>query len=234
MHEIYAHWQAIASELDPKPTLMGETYVLPVDEVAPYWQHLDLCQNFSFVRADFELEQLRPIVERTMQLVPPNRRPVWFGSNHDHSRMATRWAGGDPEKHKAALFLLLTLPGAAILYQGDEIGLCDGKVPRKKVKDLATPPRDPQRTPMPWTSTGDEWRNPWLPLTDTSRNVETSPILQYTRDVIRARKQFDGDSYETLDSPKGIWSYRRGVKICRLNMTPKKISDLDPWEGVIE
>jgi alpha-glucosidase len=234
VHEIYARWQAIAAEYDPKPTLMGESYVLPIEKLVPYWQHLDLAQNLPFVRADFELDQLRPIVEATAKLIPANRRPVWFASNHDHSRMATRWAQGDPEKHRAALFLLLTLPGVAILYQGDEIGLTDGDVPKDRILDLATPPRDPERTPMPWTPTGEEWRDPWLPLADTSINAETSPILAYTRALIQARKQFSDDSYETLDSPNGVWAYRRGDKTCRLNMTAKRVDDLDPWQGVVD
>jgi alpha-glucosidase len=145
--------------------------------------------------------------------------------------MATRWAGGDLEKHKAALFLLLTLPGTAILYQGDEIGLTDGRV--HEVLDLADPPRDPERTPMPWTPTGGEWKSPWLPLEDTSRNVETSPLVAYTRDLISMRKQFTDDSYETLPSANGVWAFRRGAITCRLNMTARRNDGLDPWEGVI-
>jgi alpha-glucosidase len=153
--------------------------------------------------------------------------------------MATRWAQGDPDRHRAALFLLLTLPGVAILYQGDEIGLEDGVVPPGRIRDLATPPRDPERTPMPWTRDGREWQDPWLPLTDTSRNVEDqlddpSSILNYTRDLIRARKEFKDDGYETLPSPKGVWAYRRGDHTCRLNMTPERIGDLGPWQGVVE
>ncbi|HEV2591934.1 MAG TPA: alpha-amylase family glycosyl hydrolase [Gaiellaceae bacterium] len=225
VHEIYARWKGVA----PGLTLMGETYVMPVARLAPYWQHLDLAQNFNFVRSDFELDQLKSVVEQTLALIPATRRPVWFGSNHDHSRLATRW--GHPE---AVLFLLLTLPGVAILYQGDEIGLADGHVPPERITDLADPPRDPERTPLPWTPSGDEWRNPWLPLEDTSRNVETSPLLSYTRDLIAARKQFGDDSYETLDSPTGIWAYRRGDRICRLNMTGKKLDGLDPWQGRID
>jgi alpha-glucosidase len=153
--------------------------------------------------------------------------------------MATRWAGGDPDKHKAALFLLLTLPGVAILYQGDEIGLEDGVVPPDRIRDIATPSRDPERTPMPWTRDGREWQDPWLPLTNTSRNVEDQDadpgsILNYTRDLIRARREFSDDSYETLDGPKGVWTYRRGDKICRLNMTAQRREGLAPWEGAID
>jgi len=235
VREIYARWQDIAVDYDPKPTLMGETYVMPVERLTPYYQHLDLAQNMEFVRTPFT--QLKGVVERTLANIPENRRPVWFGSNHDHSRMATRWADGDERKIRAALFLLLTLPGAAILYQGDELGLTDGAVPRSRIVDLADPPRDPERTPMPWTRSGDEWRNAWLPLADTSRNVEdqlADPVstLNYTRDLIRARTEL-GEGYETVDAPRGIWAYRRGDRTCRLNLTARKNDGLDPWAGEI-
>jgi alpha-glucosidase len=242
VHEIYARWQAIAAAYDPKPTLMGETYVMPLPGLYPYWQHLDLIQNFTFMHLPFEVSALRPIVEHLMEHLPPGRRPVWFGSNHDHSRMATRWAQGDPDKHRAALFLLLTLPGVAMLYQGDELGLEDGVVPPDRSKDLATPSRDPERTPMPWTRDGHEWSDPWLPLTDTSRNVEDQlddpgSTLNYTRDLIAARKEFTDDSYETLPSPKGVWAYRRGDHTCVLNMTAATAKHcgqtLRPWQGII-
>ena len=241
VHEVYRRWQEVAAEYDPKPTLMGESYV-DLDRLTPYWSHLDLAQNFPFLRADFELSELRPIVERTMAMLPPGRRALWFGSNHDHSRMATRWAGGDAAKHRAALFLLLTLPGVAILYQGDELGLEDGVVPPGRIRDLADPPRDPERTPLPWTRSGAEWPDPWLPLADTSRNVEDQDgepgsLLEYTRDLIRARRDFADDSYETLESPEGIWAYARGTRTCALNMTGRPATfegeRLAPWEGRI-
>jgi alpha-glucosidase len=239
VHEIYARWQAIAAEYDPKPTLMGETYV-PLDELPPYWQHLDLVQNFEFLNAEFTIGELRPVVERTMAALPADRRPVWFGSNHDHSRMATRWAHGSVEKHKAALFLLLTLPGTAILYQGDEIGLEDAHVPDDRILDLATPPRDYERTPMPWTREGREWRDPWLPLYDTSRNVEDqaddpNSILNWTRELIEQRKRFADETYETLDDTnRWVWAYRRGASTCVINMTATRRVWRDtillPWE----
>jgi alpha-glucosidase len=241
VHEIYRRWQQAAAAYDPKPLLMGETYV-PLDEMFAYYQHLDLTQNFDFVRAAFRLAELRPIVEETMRRLPAGRRPVWFGSNHDHSRMATRWAKGDPAKHRAALFLVLTLPGVAILYQGDEIGLEDGRVPPGRVVDLAEPPRDPERTPLPWTRSGAEWVDPWLPLSDTRRNVEDQDhdpgsTLNYTRNLIRARREFSDDSYRTLESPAGIWAYARGDRVCVVNLSGRRRryegGVLGPWEGRI-
>jgi alpha-glucosidase len=241
VHAIYERWQKIAREYEPKPTLMGETYVA-LGKLFAYYHGLDLVQNFPFCKSEFTVDKLRPMVETVMKKLPPGREPLWFGSNHDHSRLATHWAGGDERKARAGLFLLLTLPGSAILYQGDEIALEDGNVPGDRVLDLADPPRDPERTPMPWTRSGDEWQNPWLPLGDTSRNVEEQradpgSTLHYVRSLIARRKAFADDTYETLKSAKGVWAYRRAGGICVLNLTDDVAAHegrvLQPWEGVI-
>jgi alpha-glucosidase len=241
VHGIFRGWQEVAHEYNRKPTLMGETYVT-LDKLPPYLQHLDLAQNFDFLTAEFELDELRPIVEKTLATLPAGATPLWFGSNHDHSRLATRWGYGDEARARAALFLLLTLPGRAILYQGDEIALEDGKVPDDRITDLADPPRDPERTPLPWTRAGEEWHEPWLPLANTKRNIEDQradpdSTLHYVRDLIAQRKQFSDDSYETLESVTGVWAYRRGDKTCVLNMTDDMAGHdghtLQPWQGLI-
>ncbi|MDX6476088.1 MAG: alpha-glucosidase, partial [Gaiellaceae bacterium] len=203
---------------------------------------LDLAQNFEFCMADLEVDVMRPIVERTLATLPEGAEPLWFGSNHDTSRLSTRWAYGDERRARAALFLLLTLPGSAILYQGDEIALEDGKVPADRILDLADPPRDPERTPMPWTRSGEEWTDPWLPLDKTARNVEDQradpdSTLHYVRNLIAQRKQFSDESYAPVESVSGVWAYRRGDKTCVLNLTDDVAghegTTLQPWQGLI-
>ena len=49
----------------------------------------------------FEADAMRTIVEATERL-PAGAWPAWTGSNHDMSRFATRWAGGDPAKARVA------------------------------------------------------------------------------------------------------------------------------------
>jgi alpha-glucosidase len=240
VHAVYEHWQEVVRDYDPKPTLMGET-VVSLAKMFAYYRGLDLPQNFAFCQADFTVESLRPIVE-TVERRARDKRVVWFGGNHDHSRLATRWADGEEAKARAALFLLLTLRGEVILYQGDEIALEDGSVPNDRLTDIAEPPRDPERTPLPWTRAGDEWRDPWLPLGDTTRNVEEQradpeSTLNYVRELISRRRAFADAPYETLASAPGVWAYRRGDVTCVLNMTAAPARHdgraLRPWEGVI-
>ena len=241
VHEIYRSWQRLTREYVPKPTLLGETFV-PLDDMVDYYgdghDELDLAMNFDFVKATFRADRLRPIVERTLQLLPAQATPVWFGSNHDHSRLATRWARGDERRARAALFLILTLPGVAILYQGDELALADGRVPPDRIRDVAHPARDPERTPMPWTRSGSEWVDPWLPLVDTSRNVEEQradprSTLSYARELIERRRAFGDAPYRPLPSAAGVWAYTRGDATCVLNLSDAPTSyedvELAPW-----
>jgi alpha-glucosidase len=164
-------------------------------------------------------------------------------SNHDIPRMATRMCGGDERKIRCALLLLLTLPGTAVLYQGDELGLGQAEVPPERVRDVDN--RDGCRTPLPWTRDGG-WVDPWLPLGDTARNVadeqsDPGSILSFTRGLIARRRASEGlrsGSYEQLPAPAGVWAFRRGaatVVAVNLSDEPAMVEGhpLDPWDGVV-
>ena len=59
--------------------------------------------NFVFIDAPSRRRHCAHVVEDTEALLPDGAWPVWTGSNHDVSRLATRWAGGDPAKVRLAL-----------------------------------------------------------------------------------------------------------------------------------
>jgi alpha-glucosidase len=187
--------------------------------------------NFVFINAPFEAAALRTVVEGTEALLPDGAWPIWTASNHDVSRLATRWAEGDPAKVKVALLILLTLRGTPFLYQGDEIGLTDGPIERHDVLDAVGTRfwpyykgRDAERTPMPWsggpgggfTSPGV---HPWLPMADPSvcnvADQEGDPrsVLELCRRAIAARTGSDDlavGAYRTLPGPEGACVFRRG------------------------
>jgi glycosidase len=172
---------------------------------------LHLAMNFPFANA--ELAEVPAIVGETEGLLPDHAWPLWFGSNHDLGRLATRWADGDERVARCALVALLTLRGTPILYAGDEIALEDVPIPDQRRLDPAEPPRDRCRTPLPWTRSGDEWRDPWLPLGPTERNVEDqrsdpASTLHFVRNLIRARKEFVAEPYEEVS--RNPWTWRRG------------------------
>lgn len=94
-----------------------------------------------------------------------------FG-NHDQPRLVSRLG---EERARAAAVMLLTLPGMAFIYNGEEIGMHNVDIPPQQVQDPAAKNdpakgmgRDPSRTPMQWDdSPGAGFSHSgrtWLPL----------------------------------------------------------------------
>jgi alpha-glucosidase len=223
-HEILRSWRGIADGYEPPRVLVGEVYVLDLPAWAAYYgsgsDQLDLAFNFTLAHASLDAAQMRSIVAKTEELLPAGAWPGWTGSNHDAGRLTTRWCRGDEALARCALLLLLTLRGTPFLYYGDELALADGKVVPDRILDVATPSRDPCRTPMPWSSDGG-WRDPWLPLVDTSRNVEDqrrdpASTLHFTKALIalrREREELRAGSYTEVAAPPGAWVWRRGESV---------------------
>ncbi len=167
VHDVIRRWRQLADRY-PDRVLVGETPVEPVESLAAYYgdggDELHLAFNFPFISAPLDEAAMRAIVEATEAALPSGAWPVWTGSNHDMSRFATRWAGGDPDRARVALLLLLCLRGTPVLYQGDEIGLGDVVVAEEDLRDPLGvrywphyAGRDGMRTPMPWRDT-PRWR----------------------------------------------------------------------------
>ena len=173
--------------------LVGEVY-LETSEYPRYLEHLDLVFAFELLHSPWETERLRAAIEPALAL----GRVAWVLSNHDFPRLASRV--GEPRLRKAAE-LLLSLPGTAFIYQGDEIGLADGPG--------ADPPfdragRDRHRHPMQWDATpngGFTTGTPWLPPVDPERrNVEAqrgdpASLLEHYRDLISRRPERRGTEF---------------------------------------
>jgi len=238
VHDIIRRWRHLADTYDPPRVLIGETNVEDLELMARYYgrgdDELHLAFNFPFINARFDADALRAIVEETERLLPPAAWPAWTGSNHDVSRLATRWASGDSAKSRAAIMMLLTLRGTPVLYQGDEIGLTDAALTEADLHDPvgrrfwpAYAGRDPVRSPMPWRDQPgggftDPSVRPWLPISNAaahnvaSQRHQPDSQLQLTRDLIDLRKRTpdlqSGDSTQ-LDAPPGVWAWRRGRSI---------------------
>jgi len=113
-------------------------------------------------------------------------------------------------------------------------------VPAERVLDCAQPSRDPCRTPMPWTREGG-WANPWLPLEDTSRNVEDqrsdpASTLHFTRDLIALRRRLPDlrtGTYDELPAPPGTWAWRRGDNVVVAVNLGGKSAEVEGVEGTI-
>jgi alpha-glucosidase len=239
-HEILHEWRRLAETYDPPRLLLGEAYSLDLEQWAGYFgeadDQLDLAFAFMLTHADLDADQMRSIVAGVEAALPAHAWPCWTGSNHDIGRLASRWAHGDEARVRCALMVLLGLRGTPCLYYGDELALTSGDVPPDRILDVAVPSRDHGRTPMPWTPEGG-WADPWLPLTDASRNVEEqradpgSP-LHFTRDLIAVRRRLTelrSAPYAELPAPAGAWAWRRGAVRVAVNLgdEPVEIAGID-------
>ncbi|XP_055594041.1 maltase 2-like [Uranotaenia lowii] len=123
-------------------------------------------------------DQLKEIIDEWMDNMPAGANANWVLGNHDRPRIASRFG-----RERAASFAVLemTLPGIAVVYYGEEIGMEDyrdisfedtqdpqAKNTNAEIYQLYT--RDPVRTPFQWddtayagftTETSDK---PWLPV----------------------------------------------------------------------
>src|SRR5215217_1187084 len=249
--DILRFWfsRAIADGQDPRRVLVGETYVLDLDSLIPYYgrgeDELHLAFNFLFVHSELDAADLRTVVEGIEQRLPELAWPVYTGSNHDAGRLATRWAAGDERRTRTALMMLLTLRGTPFLYYGDEIGLPEVPIdPQAALDPVArrtgdeSRNRDVCRTPMPWSdepgggfTTAEA--DPWLPFGDLSAcNVaaqrgDRGSVLHLVRDLIALRghhADLRTGSYESLPAPDGAWAWRRGAGfVVALNLSDAEV-----------
>ena len=135
--------------------------------------------------------------------------PSWAFSNHDVVRAASRWFklyDHNEELSKTLMVLLGCLAGTIFMYQGEELGLPEAKIPLDCIKDpwaRETLPqwqgRDGCRTPMIWDKekpyNGFSKFSPWLPIPDTHKNLN-----------VRAQSK---DKGSTLNTVKKFYNWRK-------------------------
>jgi alpha-glucosidase len=194
--------------------LVGELY-RPAAEYARWLEVLDLVFAFELMFSPWDADRLRAAIESAARA----ERAAWVLSNHDFDRLATRVG---PENVRAAAVLLLTLPGAAFVYQGDEIGLANGPGVDPPLDRAG---RDRFRHPMQWEATGGfTTGTPWLPLIDPQkRNVEgqrgdPGSLLELYRRLLELRPDLGGD-FRLLDAEPGVVAFERGGHTVAVNTT---------------
>ena len=161
---------------------------------------------------------------------PAPRRPgaAWVLSNHDFGRLVTRFG---PENARAAALMLLTLPGPAFLYQGDEIGLGDGPG-GERAYDRAG--RDRYRHPMQWDAspsggftTGDAWLPPVDPGARPTSRPSARTLARRSRSCATCWRCGGvlGEGLELVEAPPGVLAYRRGDHLIAINTSGEEQPD---------
>jgi alpha-glucosidase len=268
VHEILRGWRRIADAYDRELTLVGEVWVPTVADLARYLRADELRQAFHFdlLQCGWDGAAFRASVDRGLASTASTGATVtWTLANHDMHRAVTRFglvrtgAAGDgspdvfsdmlrgrgevdlvlgERRARAALLLLLGLPGSVYLYQGEELGLPEVlDLPDEARQDPIwfrsggrEHGRDGCRVPLPWDGRSpgfgfsgrpDSVAAPWLPQPDWFGRYaverqwgQPDSVLRLHAQALRLRRELLpglGHGFAWLDVARpDVLAYRRG------------------------
>ncbi|XP_041776082.1 maltase 2-like [Anopheles merus] len=189
-YDVIAHWRTV---LDDFARQQGSDAIIMMTEA-----YANLTMTLRFYESDDGKQQrahfpfnfvmieelgensnardFKRVIDRWLGNVPRGKTTNWVLGNHDKPRVASRYG---VERIDGMQLMLLTLPGVAVTYNGDEIGMIDHR--DISYEDTLDPQgcnlgpegyrwasRDPQRVPFQWDDTYNAGfsRAPrtWLPV----------------------------------------------------------------------
>jgi alpha-glucosidase len=219
---------------------VGEAWVPDDKRLALYVRpdELHLTFNFRLIEAPWSAPAFIEAIDGSLKAMADVGAPcTWVLSNHDVVRHTTRYGGGalGQARGRAASLISLSLPGAAYIYNGDELGLENVELPDEVLQDptwkrsgYTERGRDGERVPLPWEGTeppfgfGDA-AQPWLPMpaewkdfTVEAEAADPDSTLSLYRRALRLRRELTelhGSSFAWLQAPEGCLAYRRGPNL---------------------
>ena len=228
----------------PDAVSVGEIWVHDNHQFAEYLRpdELHLAFNFRLLQADFDATQIRSAIDNSLAAVAlVGASATWALENHDVERAVTRYGGGalGLARARAMALVLLALPGAVFVYNGQELGLPNVELPDSALQDPVWERsghtergRDGCRVPLPWSGDAPAFGfsdNPdtWLPMpadwaqrtVDRQRSDRSSTLSLYRQalEIRRSRTELTGSQVDWLDALPGMLIFRRGGLVCALN-----------------
>jgi alpha-glucosidase len=210
--------------------IVGEVALDDLHRTVSYLEsgdQLHMAHNFVFIDQDWDAEAYADCIADFERLAERTAWPAWFLASHDHPRPRTRFDhdGLGAARQRAILTMLYALRGTPFIYQGEELGLPDARVPPERVVDVDG--RDPERAPIPWTPEapghGFTTGEPWLPFIDDAAglNAETQATdpdstLNLARRLAALRADtpalISGEQ-SLVDAGPGIVAWTRGTDL---------------------
>ncbi|MGH3558958.1 MAG: glycoside hydrolase family 13 protein [Mycobacterium sp.] len=251
VHAIHRDIRTVIDEY-PGALTIGEVWVHDNARWAEYLRadELHLGFNFRLVQADFDAADIRDAIENSLAAAAlENATPTWTLANHDVDREVTRYGGGPVglDRARAMAMVMLALPGAAFIYNGQELGLPNVELPDEVLQDPTWERsghtergRDGSRVPIPWhgdtppfgfsvrTDTWLPMPPEWAALTVDKQLADADSTLSFFRRALelrRGRVEFTGVEIEWLAAPRTALIFRRrGGLMCVLNAGRRPIA----------
>ncbi|MEU7955431.1 glycoside hydrolase family 13 protein [Micromonospora chalcea] len=257
VHDVYRAWRRIADSYPGGRALVGEVWLPDRQRFANYLRpdELHTAFNFDFLGCAWDATALRESIDGTLAAHAPVGAPAtWVLSNHDVTRHVTRYGRADTRfsfaakregiptdlelgtrRARAAALLSLALPGAAYVYQGEELGLWEVEdIPYELRQDpmwersgRVDPGRDGCRVPLPWQgdtppfgfSPDGAAAAPWLPQpadwkdrTVRAQTGDPHSMLELYRAALalrRAEPALGDGTLAWLPAPEGVLAFAR-------------------------
>ena len=147
VHDVWRRWRSIADSYPGDRALVAEAWVLPLSRMATWVRPDELHQafNFGYLLTAWNAAEQRAVIDESLAAFSEVGAPsTWVLSNHDSVRHTTRLGLKEQIPHgvgigplsadrpdevsslvrgRAATLIMLSLPGSAYVYQGEELGL---------------------------------------------------------------------------------------------------------------
>ncbi|XP_071871306.1 alpha-glucosidase [Bombus fervidus] len=187
---------------DPR-LILTEAYTNHERTIKYYSSGSNVPFNFMFIMdlnnrstaADY-----KNLIDKWVNTVPSGSVPNWVVGNHDNHRVASRFGTG---RANMIIQMAMILPGIAVIYNGDEIGMIDRPFTYNETVDPAgcnagptryfVKSRDPERTPFQWdNSTSAGFSNStktWLPVHPNYKTLNLQAEKEATSSPYKLFKQ---------------------------------------------
>ncbi|GAA3225934.1 glycoside hydrolase family 13 protein [Actinocorallia longicatena] len=278
VHDVLRRWRSLADSYDRDLTLVGEIWVPTVGDLALYLREDELPQAFYFdlLLTPWDPDRFRTSIERGLEQIAATGATItWTLANHDVHRTVSRYGllrrDGGPDSRprgpvdlalgtrraRAAMMLLLALPGSVYLYQGEELGLPEvielpdevRQDPTFRRSGPADYGRDGCRVPLPWTPdpatafgfspTGRSW----LPQpAGFASYTGDNPTLELHRKALALRRSIDGPLTWLSAGRDDVLVFSRGDLVnvtvfgdapCPVPWTDVLLTSADPLPGAV-
>jgi alpha-glucosidase len=243
LHEYLRRFRRVLDAYPGQRMAVGEAWVANEQRLARYVRpdELNLTFNFELVEAKWGAEPFLRAIANSLRAMSEVGAPcTWVLANHDVDRARTRFGGGAVglARARAAALVQLSLPGAAYIYNGDELGLPNADLPDEALQDPTWDRsghtergRDGERVPLPWSGSQPPFgfstaAQTWLPMppdwalstAEAQENDPTSTLALYrTALALRRSHGLAGSDFAWLEAPDGALCYRRGALTVLLN-----------------
>ncbi|RZT60780.1 alpha-glucosidase [Microcella alkaliphila] len=266
VHDVYRDWHKVLAEYDGDRVLCAEAWVEPLSRAALWVRDDEMHQafNFSYLSTPWEAPKLRTVIDESIAAFGDVGAPsTWVLSNHDVVRHASRLgltvhaaapaSGIGPasedkpdevlglKRARAATALMLSLPGSAYLYQGEELGLPEVIELDDHVREDPTfhrtngevYGRDGCRVPLPWeadapafgfNATGESWLpqpTEWSAIARDAQEGDPSSTLELYRRALalRAELRLGEGSVSWIDLGDDAVAFRTGDVVVIANLS---------------